>query len=53
MRKPTQEEIDDCLDWCVESFDKNTNYPGMTYEQGVKDAILWMQGNSTTGPHED
>ena len=45
MRKPTKNEIDDVLDWCVEAEETGTKYGGMTYEQGVRAAIDWMQGH--------
>lgn len=42
--KPTQEQIDDVLNKCSDSEDEGTSiYPGMTYEQGVKAGIEWVQ----------
>lgn len=41
---PTQNEIDDVIEWCLEADETGTNYSGMTYEQGVQAAIDWMQG---------
>lgn len=42
---PTQNEIDTVSDWCRDSEEMGgSNYPGMTYEQGVLAAIDWMQG---------
>lgn len=51
--KPTQAQIDDTLNRCSESADEgSTNYPGMTYEQGVEAGIRWMAGDDTTNPLE-
>jgi hypothetical protein len=42
---PTQEEIDAVLNKAAEQTEKGgTKWPGMSYEQGVENAILWMQG---------
>ena len=44
--KPTDNEIDDVLNHCLESEDTGESiYPGMTYEQGVKAAIEWLDPN--------
>jgi hypothetical protein len=49
MTKPTDKEIEDVIERCLElESDCDTNYEDMTFEQGVKYAIEWMQG---TGPH--
>lgn len=46
MRQPPpQNEIDDVLNWCAEGEDEGTHFRGMSYEQGVRAAIDWMQGN--------
>lgn len=45
MDTPTQNEIDDVCDRII-GLDGGTAYPGMTYEEGVKDAIEWMQGRA-------
>jgi len=46
MAKPTAKEIDEVLNWCSEAEEEGiSNYPGMTYEQGVKAGIDWLQGN--------
>lgn len=44
IMKPKDEEIDDVLNVAVELEDSGRNpYHGMTYTQGVKDGIEWMQ----------
>ena len=42
---PTENEINNVLNECAEREDLGeTKYPGMTYEQGVRNAIEWLQG---------
>jgi len=44
--QPTQNEIDDVLNTCMEAEDDGRSiYPGMSYEQGVLAAINWMRGD--------
>ncbi len=44
---PTTSEMDEVLDWCQDAEnDGNSKFPGMSYEQGVMYAILWMRGDS-------
>jgi hypothetical protein len=44
--KPTNDEIDDVLNACLEAEDEGTRiYPGMSYEQGVMAALNWMRGD--------
>jgi hypothetical protein len=51
--KPLQTEIDDALNKCSEAADEGfSNWPGMSYEQGVEAAIRWMQGEGSN-PMED
>lgn len=46
--KPTEDEINDVLNACAESEDNGEPiYPGMSYEQGVKAAIQWLQGDGS------
>jgi len=41
----TEEEINDVLNRCIESEETGVSqWPGMTYEQGVKAALEWVQG---------
>ena len=44
METPTQDEIYAVLDECAENEQLKgcTLYSGMTYEQGVQDAICWL-----------
>ena len=43
--EPTDKEINELLDWCMDADNEGTHYHGMTYEQGIRDAIDFMQGN--------
>lgn len=53
MPKPIQSEIDAALDICLEYEESGkSNYTGLSYEEGVKDAINWIQGNGSN-PFED
>ncbi len=53
MSNPTEQEINACLNWCLDAEDTGTtNYHGMTYEQGVRDAIDWLQGNGSDPSNE-
>jgi hypothetical protein len=46
MDKPTEDQIDDVLNACVEAEEDGfSKWPGMTYEQGVQAALLWVGGN--------
>ena len=50
---PTEEQIDEVINQCVESEETGeSRWPGMTYEQGVRDALEWIQGYGEN-PMED
>lgn len=41
----TDKEIDELMNRCIESENTGASeYPGMTYEQGIKAAIEWLEG---------
>lgn len=46
----TSEEIDGLLNQCSEGFDNGSRYPGMTYEDGIRDAIRWLTDTDEPGP---
>lgn len=52
MGKPTQDEMDEVLDRCSEAVAVGSRYPGMLYEDGIRDAIDWMN-NEGEKPLED
>lgn len=46
MNTPTEKEINKLIGDLDESLASGkSKYPGMTYEQGIRDAIDWIQGN--------
>lgn len=47
----TDQEIYDLLDECSEAENNgNSQYPGMSYEQGIKAGIEWVTGNVNEHP---
>lgn len=47
----TEKEIDGLLNQCIEAEEKGkSKFPGMTYEQGIKDGIDWLTVKSTENP---
>ena len=45
--KRTSEEIDDVLNRCLDQMDKGgSTYPGMTYEDGIREAIDWLTSDN-------
>lgn len=50
----TPQEIDDTLNICAFAEDEGGSaYPGMTYEQGIKNAIEWLTGRTDDNPLGD
>lgn len=47
MESPTEQDIDECLEWCAKAEEHGTNYHGMSYEQGVRDGIDWLRGHGS------
>lgn len=43
MDKPTEFEINTVLDACSDAMENGTAYPGMSYEDGLREGIEWMQ----------
>ena len=48
----TEEEVARVENWAVAGIDGGTRYPGMSYEQGIVDALEWIRGDSDTAPDE-
>lgn len=45
MQKPSENEINNVLNECAEREELGeSKYPGQMYEEGVKNAIEWLQG---------
>lgn len=50
----TEQEIWDLLNQCAEVEETgSSNYPGMSYEQGIKVAIEWIIGDVKDHPIND
>ena len=50
---PTEEEIDAVLNVCAEIEETGcSKFPSESYEAGVKNAILWLQGQVSDNPME-
>lgn len=46
-------EIDDVLNTCADAEDEGkSQYPGMTYEQGVRVGIEWLLGMTDEAPFD-
>jgi hypothetical protein len=46
-------DIDDVLNQCADAEDEGrSQYPGMTYEQGVRIGIEWLLGITDESPFE-
>lgn len=50
----TEQEIWDLLNQCMDSENTGaSNYPSMSYEQGIKAAIEWITGDTNDHPIND
>lgn len=50
----TDQEINQLLNQCTEAEEMSTTkFPGMSYEQGIKEAINWLTGNSICNPLDE
>jgi len=47
--KRGDDEIDTVLGWCVDNPGK---YPGMSYQDGIEAALLWVTGQTDENPAE-
>ena len=51
MAKPTDDEIEDVIQWATESTTNGASkFPGMTYEEGVDAALRWAKGETDERP---
>ena len=50
-----EDEVSDQIGRAINSQDKNhgTKWPGMTYEEGVVAALMWLSGQSEEPPMEE
>lgn len=52
--KPPDDQIDDVLNATVEQIDEGgSKFPGMSYEDGVQNGIMWVLGQNTSNPMDD
>lgn len=50
----SNEEIDEALGICIDAEAEGTSqYPGMTYEDGVKAALEWVIGETDEPPFDE
>jgi hypothetical protein len=49
----TKDEIYDQIDRANEGVNNGTKYAGMSFEEGVKQALEWVIGDSEDKPMED
>lgn len=50
----TDKEIDAVLNRCSDLFDSGDNpWPGETYSEGVKNAVLWLTGLQSDNPMDE
>jgi len=47
------EEISRVRSWAEEGIIEGSKYPGMSYEEGVRDVIAWIQGDMDEAPDEN
>jgi hypothetical protein len=52
--KRQDNEVDEVLNKAAEAVDEGTSqWPGMSYEQGVQAALDWILGHTDENPMED
>ena len=47
MERLTEDDSQMLLDWFAEAESSGSLYPGMTYEEGIRDALELIDGNVT------
>ncbi len=47
-----KKEIEEVLEWAMKGIDQGSQYPGMSYEEGVRDAIDWITCYSDVRPDQ-
>ncbi len=56
MARPTQEQIEEQINAASESIDTHGTrgqWPGQSFEDGVRAALSWVIGDEETAPMED
>ena len=50
----SEQEINELLNQCAEAEEMcTTKFSGMTYEQGIKEGIEWLIGDTDCNPLDD
>ena len=49
----SEDEINDVLNKASEQIDSGTKWPGMSYEEGVRNAIYWLTGFDDEHPMDE
>ncbi len=48
--KRSEQEVDEVLNFAAEALDEGSKYPGMSYEEGIQNALLWLLGELDDRP---
>jgi hypothetical protein len=52
--KRSEDEITRLETWAMKTYETGeSHYPGMTYEDGVRDALDWLFGKEDNSPADD
>jgi len=51
--KPTEKEIKDTRDKASGFLEHSTKWPGMSYEEGVYNTLMWLLGDYEENPMQD
>ena len=49
----SEDDIKKLLAKCAEAFSWGSKYPGMSYEEGIREAIMWLIELGLPNPLED
>ena len=49
----TDDEIDEQLNKAADGIEDGTQYPGMSYEDGIQQFWLWLTGETEEKPFEE
>lgn len=47
------EEMNDVVAWAENRIDNGESYHGMSYEEGIRNALLWASGQSDERPDSE
>ena len=49
----TEDEIARVENWAVDGINEGSRYPGMSYEQGIQDTLMWLRGDNDHAPDDE